>query len=218
MLASLIAIVLAQAAPAAAPTTARPSIVTNPDWTRKPSGEEFAHYYPEAAQRANLSGRAVLKCEVAADGALDTCTVPEESPTGAGFGEAALKLSSLFKMRPTTKDGVPVRGGTVHIPIRFVLPGASMDALSVNLACYGKSAALVERDATAESARAAALFFAMQILLLNDRDKGLPSVFEANLRAARTAAEVNPKLDAEPTLKRCIDFAVAANAKAVRKP
>jgi protein TonB len=41
---------------------------------------------------------------------------------GAGFGDAALGLSSLFHMRPMTKDGRPVSGGTVRIPIMFRLP------------------------------------------------------------------------------------------------
>ena len=39
-----------------------------------------------------------------------------------GFGDAAMKMSKLFKMRPQTKDGQPVDGGTVRIPIRFTLP------------------------------------------------------------------------------------------------
>ena len=39
-----------------------------------------------------------------------------------GFGDAAMKLSKLFKMRPQTKDGQPVDGGTVRIPIAFRLP------------------------------------------------------------------------------------------------
>lgn len=199
-------------------SAATPSVITNPDWERLPGGQEFARYYPEAAQRANLAGRAAIRSEVTAEGGLDKCVVTEESPGGVGFGEAALKLSSLFKMRPQTKDGLPVRGGVVNIPIRFSIPGGAMDALSANLACYGKAAAFLERDPTADGARGAVLFFSMQILLVNHRDKGLPSAYEANLSRARTAAAANPKLDTEPTLKRCIDFAEAANTKAAPKP
>jgi protein TonB len=33
-----------------------------------------------------------------------------------------MRMTRLFKMRPQTKDGQPVDGGTVRIPLRFVLP------------------------------------------------------------------------------------------------
>jgi protein TonB len=45
--------------------------------------------------------------------------VLSEDPADQGFGDAAIKLSKLFKMRPQTKDGAPTNGGTVRIPIRF---------------------------------------------------------------------------------------------------
>ena len=45
-----------------------------------------------------------------------------EEPSDQDFGSAAMRLSKLFKMRPKTQDGAPVEGGTVRIPIRFVLP------------------------------------------------------------------------------------------------
>jgi protein TonB len=33
-------------------------------------------------------------------------------------------MSSRFKLRPMTRDGKPVAGGTVRIPIQFALPMA----------------------------------------------------------------------------------------------
>jgi len=59
---------------------------------------------------------------VDAGGSLQGCSVASEEPDSMGFGDAAMKLSKLFKMRPMSKDGQPVDGGTVRIPIRFVLP------------------------------------------------------------------------------------------------
>jgi len=107
-----------------APELARPSVILNPDWLRKPSGEDFARYYPSRAQRMNVEGRATLGCTVTATGGLEGCTVVSETPNDQDFGAAALRMAKLFKMRPMTRDGAPVSGGEVKIPIRFALPKA----------------------------------------------------------------------------------------------
>lgn len=107
-----------------APEPARPSVILNPDWLRKPSGEDFAHYYPSRAQRMSVEGHATLSCTVTASGGLEACAVVSEAPDDQEFGAAALRMAKLFKMRPMTRDGAPVSGGEVRIPIRFVLPKA----------------------------------------------------------------------------------------------
>jgi len=104
------------------PEPPRPSVITSPDWLRRPSAEDIARYYPERAQRMEIEGRATISCTVNARGTLDGCSVASEEPAEGGFGDAALRMARLFKMRPMTKDGAPVEGGTVRIPIRFVLP------------------------------------------------------------------------------------------------
>src|SRR4051812_17837674 len=101
MLPALLAILLqalaAPAPPAASPNpAAAPSTMANPDWIRRPDGEDIMRYYPEAAQRQNLPGRATISCQVLASGALTGCVVMEESPAGVGFGEAAVKMGALF--------------------------------------------------------------------------------------------------------------------------
>ena len=46
-------------------------------------------------------------------------------PTGQlsspGFGQASLRLTSRFRMRPQTRDGAPVGGARVTIPITWQL-------------------------------------------------------------------------------------------------
>ena len=92
-----------------------------PDWRRKPSGDEMAHVYPQAALEKELSGRATISCYVRLDGMLRDCTVVSEEPAGYGFGAAAVELSRSFEMYPGIRDGVP-QESTVRIPIAFSLP------------------------------------------------------------------------------------------------
>lgn len=105
-----------------APWPALAAKITDPDWRSKPTAEHIAQYYPELAMLLNLSGRALLSCQVETTGRLRACTVPTESPQGLGFGAAALKLAPHFEMTPRMVNGKPAAGGDVQIPIRFVLP------------------------------------------------------------------------------------------------
>lgn len=104
------------------PEPPRPSVITNPDWRRRPSGEDLARYYPDRAARMEVEGSATISCSVTARGTLESCSIVSETPDNMGFGDAAMRMSRLFQMRPQTRDGQPVSGGTVRIPIRFNLP------------------------------------------------------------------------------------------------
>ena len=110
------------APPAAAPPPSHPSVIGKPDWSQRPNAEDVARYYPQRAERMSIAGRAEISCTVQANGKLSACSVTSEDPADQGFGDAALKLSKLFKMRPKTLDGAPSDGGVVKIPLRFVLP------------------------------------------------------------------------------------------------
>jgi TonB family protein len=91
-----------------------------PDWLEKPTGDDMAEFYPRHAARNNISGKAKISCTVTASGLLEQCRVIEESPVGEHFGEAALRLSSKFRMiPPDSPDAAP---GTVTIPIVFQVP------------------------------------------------------------------------------------------------
>jgi TonB family protein len=80
-------------------------------------------YYPARAERMGIEGVASISCFVTIEGALRNCVVKSEEPAGAGFGEAALNMATLFKMRPATRDGKPVESVMpITIPIRFTLP------------------------------------------------------------------------------------------------
>ncbi len=109
----------AQHAEAASPLGNGLSVITTPAWTRRPSAEEFGRVYPDMALRNGVSGRVVIGCEVTAIGTLVKCSVIDEAPANFGFGAATLKLAADFHMRPRTRDGQPVAGVKITIPIIF---------------------------------------------------------------------------------------------------
>jgi protein TonB len=111
------------APPPPAPPPPHVAVITQPDWLRKPNGDELAEYFPPRAMDLGKDGKATIRCVVKANGTLDKCTVVSSEPDGLGFDAAALRLSKLFKMKPKTSDGQSVDGAEVTIPISFRLAG-----------------------------------------------------------------------------------------------
>lgn len=87
-------------------------------WLKQPSHRDLLAVWPKEAWKRGQDGKATISCEITTQGALRNCEVVSESPAGAGFGAAALTLSSQFLMKPAIKDGKPVASG-VRIPLNF---------------------------------------------------------------------------------------------------
>ncbi len=93
-----------------------PRVITSPHWLERPTGNDIAKAYPDRAQSAGISGKAVLYCSVGPDGRLDLCRVFAEAPTGLGFGAAALSLAPKFRMAPPDQPEPDVEPD-IFIPI-----------------------------------------------------------------------------------------------------
>jgi periplasmic protein TonB len=98
-----------------------PPVITEPNWVRKPTGDQLLRAYPTRAMERDITGSATLSCLVRVDGSLTGCSVANESPGGAGFGRSALSLSRYFQLSPRTVDGQAVDGARVNVTIRFNL-------------------------------------------------------------------------------------------------
>jgi len=85
---------------AAGPINSIDPLAALPRFIERPNGVQFSSAYPHGAANVGMGGRAVLHCEVASTGRLEKCAVSRESPTGAGFGAAALGLSKYFRLDP----------------------------------------------------------------------------------------------------------------------
>jgi TonB family protein len=116
-----------------------PPIIANPDWLRKPSAEDIGKAYPREAMRAGVIGKARIGCTVSVRGALEQCAVLSESPSGWGFGAAAVAMTRYFSWRPKTVDGVPVGGASAVIPVDFGASSGEYGAVVVT--AFGSDAA-----------------------------------------------------------------------------
>lgn len=93
------------------------------NWAQTPTGADFQRFYPKTAADREIPGRAILDCDVNAADGLEHCRVVEETPEDYGFGEAALHLSGLFRMKPGSPDlSDPARRRAI-VPVTFGMAG-----------------------------------------------------------------------------------------------
>lgn len=95
---------------------------TEAKWLNKPTGGALRAVWPAEAWRRGLEGATHLNCTVTVQGLVSNCKVHDETPAGAGFGQAGLLLTPNFQFTPATLAGAPVPSSVV-LPIRFALSG-----------------------------------------------------------------------------------------------
>src|SRR5579875_2843057 len=84
---------------------AEAAVTQKPLWTEVPKMSDLATVYPPLAKRYHVEGRAEIRCRIEITGAITNCAVASESPVGYGFGNALIKATLNFKIRPASIDG-----------------------------------------------------------------------------------------------------------------
>jgi TonB family protein len=70
-------------------------------------------HYPSMALEQGVGGRVTLECLAAEDGRL-ACQVIDETPAYWGFGDAALQVSTRWRIAARTHTGQPTAGGRLR--------------------------------------------------------------------------------------------------------
>ncbi len=109
----------APASDATAASAPAPAQLNDPLILRSISAADLGSAYPAQAKAAGVSGDVSVTCQVTADGAMSGCRTTAETPTGYGFGDAAVGLASQITVQPKAKDGSPVGGRPVTWDVPF---------------------------------------------------------------------------------------------------
>jgi protein TonB len=96
--------------------------LARPQWIERLTIAQMLPYFPPYAVQFRTSGNATLACQVNAQNHARNCRILGETPRTTGFGQAAIRMSHLFRIRPPERDGVPQYETWVRIHIVFDTP------------------------------------------------------------------------------------------------
>lgn len=121
------------APPTTAPATISPASTTPPrqaeparppgtvSWAQRPSARRIADLYPQRALREGIGGRVTMDCVVQASLGV-SCTIASESPSGEGFGRAALSAAGSYRAQPSLSNGQSAVGTRTRLSVSFQAP------------------------------------------------------------------------------------------------
>ncbi|MCL2878644.1 MAG: energy transducer TonB [Treponema sp.] len=76
--------------------------------------------YPPIAQRSGIEGNVILELSIDITGAVRGVSIVKETPSGSGFGDAAVKAFTGLRGAPAQLDGEPVPC-LFRYPVRFII-------------------------------------------------------------------------------------------------
>lgn len=122
-------LIAALAGLASASSAAPPQTQPSPPTATGDDAAQMLAYYPPAARAAGVEGRALLGCQTTEHARLYGCVVLGESPSGAGFGQAALAVAALSRDNPQAHTPSNLRTGSVQFDFHLAPPSIEPDIL-----------------------------------------------------------------------------------------
>jgi protein TonB len=89
------------------------------DAAGQPAELDLSTYYPDVAMRKEVTGRAVVRCDISQDRTLQNCRIVEESPPGLRFGDATIRVAARMRVKP---EVAVTFGQTALVRINWTLP------------------------------------------------------------------------------------------------
>lgn len=90
-----------------------------PIWIKQATTQDWADYYPRTARSVSGRMEVILSCLVTPKTRVQACRLVDERPRGYGIGDAVLKMSKVFRVKPPMVGGQPRYD--VRVGIRMVL-------------------------------------------------------------------------------------------------
>jgi TonB family protein len=113
---------LATTAPSTTVSTVELALtITSADWIYKPSSDIMNTFLPRnvKTEPGHRAGEVVLKCKLHPDATVSNCTVIDQTNPAVPFGEAAVRASSMFRIRPRAANGTATDENWVLIPVSY---------------------------------------------------------------------------------------------------
>jgi protein TonB len=109
------------------PPTTSPAVADAPvraaakvRWQTRPSASRLDQVYPSRARQGDVEGVVALRCTILPD-LRTACSVLSETPSGYGFGAAALRAAESMRASPALDDGSSATGAVADVAIRFTV-------------------------------------------------------------------------------------------------
>lgn len=111
--------------------TGKDRLILDPPWETTPTAAQVAAAWPAAAKDVP-TGTATLRCRLTRSGGLGACETISELPKGKGFGAAAQRLKTNFKVRYKAEDNLDLTTLSVDIPFLLRNPAQPTDSRLTN--------------------------------------------------------------------------------------